>query len=60
VVIKPGKVLNIVGRNFLNERVLATYAIVDNSIYIRTERHLYCIRELGEAPPNLNGKAPLN
>lgn len=60
VVIKPGKVLNIVGRNFLNERVLATYAIVDNAIYIRTERHLYCIRELGEAPPNLNGKAPLN
>ncbi len=43
VVIKDDKVLNIVATNSVGETVDATPAPVDNQLFIRGERHLFCI-----------------
>ncbi|MDC1405388.1 PQQ-like beta-propeller repeat protein, partial [Akkermansiaceae bacterium] len=43
VVIKDGKKLEIVSTNSVDERVDATPAPVDNQLFIRSERHLFCI-----------------
>jgi hypothetical protein len=40
-VFKPGDELNVLARNDLNERIMATPAIVDGTIYVRTDKHLY-------------------
>ena len=45
VVLKPGRLPNIVARNPLNERTLASPAVVDGRILIRTEQNLICIEE---------------
>ncbi len=42
-VIKAGKKFVELSRNPLRERSLASYAIADGSIFIRTEKHLYRI-----------------
>ena len=43
-VIKPGRILEVVTRNKLAEDVLmATPAVADSSLFIRTEKHLYRI-----------------
>lgn len=46
-VIKDGKKLEIVSTNSVDEGVDATPALVDDQIFIRGERHLFCI-EAGE------------
>jgi hypothetical protein len=43
VVIKDGKKLEIVGSNSVGEGVDATPALVDDQIFIRGEKHLFCI-----------------
>lgn len=48
VVFKGGETLNIIARNNLEERIMATPAIVDNKLYVRTAGHLYAF---GEASP---------
>lgn len=45
VVIKDGKKLEIVATNSLDEGVDATPAPVDHELFIRGERHLFCIGE---------------
>ena len=40
-VFEPGDELKVLARNNLRERIMATPAIVDNKIYVRTERALY-------------------
>jgi len=45
VVIKDGKKLEIVATNSVDEGVDATPAPVDNQLFIRGERHLFCIEE---------------
>jgi outer membrane protein assembly factor BamB len=40
-VFEPGDSLNVLARNELKERIMATPAIVDGKIYIRTEKNLY-------------------
>jgi outer membrane protein assembly factor BamB len=41
VVLEAGEKLNILATNKLDGRVLATPALVDGNIYVRTESHLY-------------------
>jgi outer membrane protein assembly factor BamB len=44
-VIKAGPVFEILGVSHLNDLTLASPVAVDNSIYIRTADHLYCIQK---------------
>jgi outer membrane protein assembly factor BamB len=45
VVFKPGDRFKVLARNALDEGIVATPALVDNMIYVRTERHLYAFGE---------------
>ena len=45
VVLTPGPKPRVVARNALGERTLASPAVVDGRILIRTDRHLFCIGE---------------
>jgi outer membrane protein assembly factor BamB len=40
-IIKAGNQLDILAQNDLNEKIFATPAVVDNTIYVRTTKHLY-------------------
>ena len=40
-VFEPGDDLNILAHNKLNEKIMATPAIVDGKIYVRTDKHLF-------------------
>jgi len=42
-VIKAGKKFEVVARNQIGERVLASYAVAHGALFIRTEKHLYRI-----------------
>ena len=44
IVIKPGTTFEQVATNTLEGRTLATPAFVDQSIYLRTDTHLYCLQ----------------
>ncbi|MEM7387662.1 MAG: hypothetical protein AAF514_22225 [Verrucomicrobiota bacterium] len=43
VVIKDGPELEVVATNDLGEPVDASLVLIDDAIYIRGEKHLYCI-----------------
>ena len=43
MVIKDSKKLEIISTNSLDEGVDATLAPIDNQLFIRGERHLFCI-----------------
>jgi outer membrane protein assembly factor BamB len=45
VVIAAGKTFKQLARNALNERTLASYAVADGALFIRTQKHLYRIEE---------------
>ena len=45
VVISTGKKLEVLARNDLGEPIMATPALVDSTIYVRTETHLYAFAE---------------
>ena len=42
-VLKPGKSFALLAKNNLGERTLASYAVADNSLFIRSENHLWRI-----------------
>jgi hypothetical protein len=42
-VVKPGEALDIVARNELDENTYASPAISNGQIFIRADKHLYCI-----------------
>jgi outer membrane protein assembly factor BamB len=44
VVINAGKKFDLVAKNNIGERTLASAAAVDGVLFIRTEKHLYCIQ----------------
>ena len=44
-VLKAGKTFEVLARNDLKERSLASYAIDDGVIYIRTAKHLFRIQQ---------------
>jgi len=44
-VIKAGKEFQILAKNDMNDRTLASYAAVDGSLYVRTEKMLYRFEE---------------
>lgn len=43
-VIKAGKTYELISRNDLGERTLASYAVEDGALYIRSEQHLFRIK----------------
>ena len=43
VVLQPGKKYKLLARNELGERTLASYALTEGAIFIRTEKRLYRI-----------------
>jgi outer membrane protein assembly factor BamB len=45
VVVKAGKTFELVGKNPLGERTLASYAVADGALFIRTDKHLYRFQE---------------
>jgi outer membrane protein assembly factor BamB len=45
VVFRPGDRFRILAQNDLGEAIVATPALVDNKIYVRTSRHLYAFAE---------------
>jgi outer membrane protein assembly factor BamB len=47
VVLDAGEKLDVLARNTLDGAILATPAIVDGRIYVRTETHLYAFGQLG-------------
>ena len=42
-IVKPGPQFQLIARNELGERCFASPAITDGRIFIRGERHLFCI-----------------
>jgi outer membrane protein assembly factor BamB len=44
VVVQPGKAFNVLARNDLGERMLASYAAGDGALFIRGDKHLYRIQ----------------
>lgn len=44
-VIKPGPSFNPIARNEIGERMIASAAISNGRIYLRGDKHLFCIRE---------------
>jgi outer membrane protein assembly factor BamB len=48
VVLAPGKTFQQLARNSLGERTLASYAVTDGALFIRTEAHLYRIANLNQ------------
>lgn len=44
VVLKAGKRFQVLARNFIGERTLASYAVSDGAFFIRTEDHLFRIQ----------------
>ncbi|MBI1371804.1 MAG: PQQ-binding-like beta-propeller repeat protein [Phycisphaera sp.] len=44
VVIEPGKTFKVLARNDLNERALASYAVGDGALFIRTAEHLWRVQ----------------
>jgi len=55
-VLGTGDELEIVARNEFDEGIYATPAIVDNTLYLRTARHLWAI---GDAPPVIEKDLPV-
>ena len=59
VVLKAGRKVELVARNSLGEKAIASPAISSNSIFIRSEKHLYRIGDKGdtitELPANATG-----
>lgn len=52
VVVKAGEALEVLARNALGERIMATPALVENCLYLRTQSKLYAFREgAADAPP---------
>jgi outer membrane protein assembly factor BamB len=45
VVVKPGKTFQILAQNNLDERSLASYAVIGSDLLIRTEGNLYRIKK---------------
>jgi outer membrane protein assembly factor BamB len=50
VVLKPGRKLEVIAENQLSTRIMASPAVVDHSIFIRTETDLYRIENSSVAP----------
>ena len=44
-VLKPGKTFTVLAKNDLKERTLASYAVDDRDLYIRTAKHLFRIQQ---------------
>jgi outer membrane protein assembly factor BamB len=45
IVLEAGKSMKVLARNDLGERIMATPAITDGTLYVRTEKYLYAFRD---------------
>ena len=45
LVLAAGDKPDVLSRVEFRERIMATPAIIDDTLYVRTERHLYALRE---------------
>jgi outer membrane protein assembly factor BamB len=45
-VIRAGRQFELLSTNRLGERITASPAVVDSDLYIRTDSHIYCLRQL--------------
>jgi outer membrane protein assembly factor BamB len=50
---QAGDELKVLARNDLGEQVMATPAVVEGQMFVRTEKHLYCFGEKAAASPSL-------
>ena len=50
---QAGDDLKVLARNDLGEQVMATPAVVEGQMFLRTEKHLYCFGEKAAASPGL-------
>ncbi len=50
-VIKPGPVFETIAKNSIGEKMYASPAISNGKIFLRGEKHLYCIGELDHSIP---------
>jgi len=48
VVYRAGDTLDVLARNAFGEEILATPAVVDNTLYVRTLKHLFAFRKLAQ------------
>lgn len=53
VVWEAGDELKVLARNDLGEQVMATPAVVDGHLFVRTEKHLYCFGEKSQTAQEL-------
>ena len=44
-IVRTGRQYELIGKNALEERTLASYAVIGNSLLIRTDKHLYRIEQ---------------
>lgn len=51
VVLKPGRTFVKLAENDLYERTLASPAVTDGALFVRTEHHLFCIGKPKFSPP---------
>jgi outer membrane protein assembly factor BamB len=49
LVLKPGRALDVLSTNTLSSGFMASPAVSDNSLFLRTKTHLYRVQELGAA-----------
>jgi outer membrane protein assembly factor BamB len=52
VIYRAGETLEVLARNPLGEPILATPAIVDGNLYVRTKSQLYAFASDGSSPPH--------
>lgn len=55
-VVKPGKTFDVVAQSPLGEKVSASPAVYDNHLFLRGEKHLFCIGPKKDATTASNGK----
>jgi outer membrane protein assembly factor BamB len=57
VVVQTGEKPSIVSSNALNETILATPALADGAVFLRSDQHLYCIGSRTGKPPGKSHEA---
>ena len=55
IVLAGGRKLNVLARNSVGERSLASPAVANGQIFIRTDDHLYCVGKQSEAGTTTSG-----
>ena len=57
-VVQAGDEPHVVSRNLLDEPTLASLALADGAIFLRTDRRVFCFAEKGSCSTNRRGRSP--